>query len=77
MAAVVLINQAPRLEHVQAGLVQHITYPVNVDGVVKALQLMRYNVWPDVRHTNMYAFTPGQTICLVFEVFYLSIGYTS
>jgi len=24
----------------------------------------------------MYAFTPGQTLCLVYEDFYLAIGYT-
>jgi hypothetical protein len=24
----------------------------------------------------MYAFTPGQSLCLVYEDFYLAIGYT-
>jgi hypothetical protein len=24
----------------------------------------------------MYAFTPGQPLCLVYEDFYLAIGYT-
>ncbi|MBU1170218.1 MAG: hypothetical protein KKD44_11695, partial [Proteobacteria bacterium] len=39
----------------------------------KKSHMRRYSVWPDVRHTNKYAFTPGQTLCLAYGPFSIAI----
>jgi len=44
-----------------------------IDGVVKKFHMRRYSVWPDVRHTFVYAFTPGQTLCLAYGPFSIAI----